>query len=157
MSANLLDYAAMGMDAYSAVGEANAGKTAALYSASIARTNAALARQQGAAEATRIFKEGREFVGTQRAVASGSGARVDSGSTADVLQDTMTRVDFDASMARYNAELEAIGFESKARMAKMEADQYSPLMAFGTSLLTSATYLQKKYQKLGSYESTIEK
>lgn len=131
--------------------------SAARYSSKINKMNAALAEQnakysraKGELEAQRLHRLGLEVAGSQRAAFGASGASVGSGSPVDVIADTFTRSDIDASMARYNAELEAFGFEVEASNYKAAAQADSMvasqnLLGLGSTLLTSVTSLQKKY------------
>ena len=149
MSAAALPVAAMALKSISAF-------SAARYSSKINKMNAALAEQsagysraKGEIEAQRLHRLGLEMVGSQRAAFGASGVNVGSGSPVDVVADTFTRSDIDASMARYNAELEAFGFEVEALnyRAASQADNMKAaqnLLGLGNTLLTSATSLQKK-------------
>lgn len=139
--------------------QVNASKQAALYSASVANANASISdqkaaqvKEQGAYLAGQKMKEGRDFVGKQRAALSSSGIKVDSGSTQDVLNDTTATASLDTAVIRYNSDLqawgynvEAMNYRAKAQASSTEASQYNPGLSLATTLLNGASKLQEKY------------
>ncbi len=96
----------------------------------------------------RLLRErGDRFKGTQRSLLGASGVAVDSGSALDLLADTAYGVESDVSMAKYNAQLEAWGFQAEAASLRGQASmaksqgKYAMLggiLGAGSSLLTGA-------------------
>lgn len=151
VSSQLLSTISQGVKSFSAFSAAQYSSKINKMNAMLVEQNAKYSRAKGELEAQRLHRIGLEVAGSQRAAFGASGVSVGTGTPVDVVTDTFTRSDIDASMARYNAELEAFGFEVEAsnytaasRADDMKATQ--SLLGLGSTLLTSATSLQKKYQ-----------
>jgi len=110
-----------------------------------AQANQALEKAQ--LEARFLREKGERFTGTQRSLLGASGVAVNSGSALDLLADTAYGVESDVAMTKYNAQLEAWGFETEASTLRGQAKQaksqgkYAMLggvLGAGQSLLTGA-------------------
>lgn len=118
------------------------------YNAAVARNQAIGARKQSEFEAKKQRDMTRKLLATQRARYAGSGV-TSSGSPLTVMADTAMEGELDARAIEYGGELEAMGYESQAAMAKWEGKrQANALMtkAF-TSLLSGASGM---YGNMGS-------
>lgn len=115
--------------------------------AKVKEAQATQALEKAQMEARLLRERGDRFKGTQRSLLGASGVAVNSGSALDLLADTAYGVESDVSMAKYNAQLEAWGFQTEAAnlrgqasMAKSQG-KYAMLggvLGAGSSLLTGA-------------------
>jgi len=115
--------------------------------AKVKDAQATQALEKAQMEARLLRERGDRFKGTQRSLLGASGVAVDSGSALDLLADTAYGVESDVSMTKYNAQLEAWGFQTEAAnlrgqasMAKSQGKyaMLSGVLGAGSSLLTGA-------------------
>ena len=140
---------------FSAAGSVMQGRAQAKayeQQARVARQNARLATLQGirelekgAREEERFRRKARQFHGSQRAALAASGAQI-SGSLLNVLSDTRSGIEEDATMIRYNTlqsqyqrDVQAVQFRNEARAASANASNARTAGIFGglTSLLST--------------------
>lgn len=93
---------------------------AANYNAELAEMQAVYATDVAAAEETRVRRVSDYQMGKLRARAGASG-RAMSGSVLDVLHESAINYEMDALNARYEGEVQAIGYRNEARMQKFKA------------------------------------
>ena len=107
-----------------AVGSYGKGQAEArLYrsDARMAEYQAEDAIRRGDYEASRVLADARRLAGQQRVGFAASGVKVDSGSAAQVVEDTATLGALDATMMKNNALREAFGYKTKAIDSRMAA------------------------------------
>lgn len=138
--------------AYGAYTNSRNAKAAYAAQGQIAANNATIAGWQaedalarGAREAGRQRLKTRQLKGTQRAALAANGVDLGVGSALNILTDTDYFGEIDANTITDNAAKEAwairaqaAGFQSEASLLRSRADMESPMLAAGTSLLTSA-------------------
>lgn len=105
-----------GMSVYSAIKGGNAAAASAQYDANQAIQNAITARRQADVEALKIRRQGERVLGDMRAAYGASGVDGGQGTPLDVLQDSAAQVELDALTAKYNGELQALGFQRTAAL-----------------------------------------
>lgn len=141
------------LTANAAYQSAQAGKNQAQYAAATAENNAKLAemqaqdvRSRGDEEANAIRRNSDMVKGSQRASLAAKGLDLTEGTAQELQDQTDFFSAYDQSTAKRNAGKEAWRvrqqgnqFSSDARMNRSVAEQYSPMMAAGTSLLGSAS------------------
>lgn len=102
---------------------------------------------RGGQEEGRLRRQGRQFLGSQRAALGASGIASDSGSAADLQLDTLMGIEEDAAAIRLNAQREAWGHQVNQFNYKAQARQYREAarasrkagnQAFGGTLLGTA-------------------
>lgn len=111
--------------AISAMGQlqsAQAAKRAGRTNRWLGERNAAIARDQTAAEITRQRREARRVQGATRAAYGASGVTME-GSPLDVLEDSASQAELDALTLQYRGELRARGYEEAGARAQLEGDQ----------------------------------
>lgn len=151
-TAVLLQGVGAGAGAYGAYSNSQATKTAYAAQAQVAENNAtiagwqaqdALRRGDRAASASRMRTN--QMKGAQRARLAANGVDLGEGSALNILTDTDYFGDVDIDTIKDNAGREAwairnqaMGFKNEASLMQSRSDSEKPLMAAGTSLLTSA-------------------
>lgn len=108
------------LTAVSQVSSAQTQAAQARYNAQAMQQNALLARRQASFDATRQREQARRLLGQQRARGAATGIDL-SGSFADVTGRTAEDQELDALATLYGGEVEARGFENRARMHQWEA------------------------------------
>ena len=91
--------------------------------AKIAQQNAQIASAQGAAQEDLVRRRARSVIGRQRAALAESGADVNAGSAADVLEQSSVEATLDALTARYEGELRRRGYMTEAMLADQRRQQ----------------------------------
>jgi hypothetical protein len=141
-----------GASAYGAYTKAKGEKAAYNYQAQIAENNRQMATWQaedaitrGQTAAARLQLKTAQLKGTQRASLAARGLDLGEGSPLNILTDTDFMGAIDANTLTDNAAKEAWAFRqqasnygSNAELLRMRADNVSPLMDAGTTLLTGA-------------------
>lgn len=136
--------------AVSAVGmlsNAAAQSNAAEYNAAVARQNAEIMNQQGAAAAEAQSREARAKIGLMSANYAASGVDVGSGSPLDVLAESAAMAKLDNLTTKYNYSLKATGYQNSATLDTMNANNAMTsgfLSAAGTALGGAAKSLAYK-------------
>jgi hypothetical protein len=114
---NILQGVAIGAPIAGGMAQADAIKQQAGAQAAAARHNAALAREQGAAEATRIRRAGRRELARQRLRVGASGVRLE-GSPLELLAQNAFEIEREAVAAEIAGRNTARLDEMQARSAK---------------------------------------
>lgn len=139
---------------------ADTQKKAGEYQAEVAGQNAELDEHRanqastiGAIEEERHRAKVRQMAGTQRANLAAQGIDLQSGTAADIVDETYTFGEVDALTVRFNAQNEAWGYQTSAvnernagRMAKWSGKR----QATGTYLSTAANVASMGYQGYSS-------
>lgn len=156
------------LQAVGQIQEGQAAKQAADYQSQVSKNNAQQAtwaaddaRSRGEQEVMRLQQQSALIKGNQRATAAARGVEVDTGSAANILQDTAGATAMDTLTIRTNAERQAVGYQNqsneflgdsqlqKAAGANARAGSY--LAAGGTLLNTTATVSDRWYRYRGGY------
>lgn len=89
----------------------------------------------------------KQFIGSQKAAAAGSGTDVNVGTNVDLIAESARGGEVDAQAIRYNAESEANVFRNQARMYRAGAKNAKKGVALSSnaSLLTSAGQFADRY------------
>lgn len=95
--------------------EYQAQKGALEYEANQARQNATLVRQKASRDAEQLYRQGRKFLGSQRAAVGASGST--QASSYDVIFDSARQIKEDELSIKHQGEINAISLEQKANMA----------------------------------------
>jgi hypothetical protein len=113
---------------FGANAEADAIRKKASYNATISEFNAKIsdmnaedAVRRGETDAQTVLKRGRKVQGSQRVALAAQGIEVDSGSAADIQEETEVLSALDARTVRSNALREAFGFKVQAMQSRMDA------------------------------------
>lgn len=147
--ASIAQFGGMAIGAYS---NSQNNKAALGAQAQVNRNNALIAGWQaedaikrGGKDAMRVRTRANRLKGAQRAGFGANGVDMTTGSALQILSDTEYFGELDAITAKDNAAKEAwalrnqaMGFSAEAGLMQGRADAEKPLMAAGTSLLTSA-------------------
>ena len=149
-----LSMAGQSQKAAAEAGQANYLSQVARNNQMAAQRNAALALQQGEADAQRSQLKTAQLVGSQRAALASQGGDIDSGSPLDIQADTARAGYTDAATVRSNAALKAYNYALQANDAAGAANDASfeganalaslPY-AQGSSLLGGASALVRKF------------
>ena len=126
--------------AVSAVGaesSASAQSSAAKYNAAVEANNAGAAAQQAKFNASQISDATRRNVANQRAAMAASGFDANTGTFADVTQDTKRQGELNQLSAIYQGKLGINRASSQSQLDTMESsnDQTAGMFAAGSSLL----------------------
>lgn len=142
-----MGWVALAAMAVGALVSANAKKQEGKVQSDLYKQNAQLSEYQkqfaieeGEYQVGQIRRERNQIIGSQRAMAGGSGLLVNKGSALDVQMDTAMLAEEDIQQARYNAKLKAWGYQVDANQQKWlskKAKQAGNQAAVG-GLLSSA-------------------
>lgn len=140
---------------YSAYAQTKAANAAAEFESRVARRNADIANMQakdslerGRVAEKQLRDKQKLLIGQQRAAYGASGVLVDSGSSMDVMQDTIKTQEQDALTVRRNAAMDAWGYRTQGLNYQAQSDMSllnkrnaggMAAMAFTTSALNSAS------------------
>ena len=113
----VMQMAGQGQQAAAQAGQTNYLSQVARNSQMAAQRNAALALQQGEADAQRSQLKTAQLEGSQRAALAAQGGDVDSGSPLDIQADTARAGTTDAATIRSNAALKAYNYQLQANDA----------------------------------------
>lgn len=153
ISATTIAAVGMGVQAYGAYSNSKASKAAYGAQAQVNHNNAQIAEWQaedalarGDQAASRVRTKYDQLKGTQRATMSANGVDLGTGSALSILSDTDYYGQVDANTTLDNAKREAwalrnqaAGYTAEANLMQSRSDAESPMLAAGTSLLTSAS------------------
>lgn len=117
--------AGTGAAAFGSVMQGEAQAQASEYNAAVARQNAVIAQQQGAAAVQAQQRDAARKIGSMVANYGASGVQTDSGSPLDVLADSAAMATLDSLTLKYNAALKAAGYQSQATLDNMQAETAS--------------------------------
>lgn len=110
--------AATAVSAYSSVQQGRAAKKTAEYNAAVQRNNAIATRQQLYAQEQERLAAQRKQLGKMIADYGESGVTLE-GSPLDLIGETVKKQRLDIENARYNADLQALGFEGESQLSTM--------------------------------------
>jgi len=124
------------------------------YLADISENNAGLVQDQAARDTLQLRREANRTIGSQRAAMAANGV---SGVTAeDVITDTLSEADIDASAIRYNADMktynarvEAAGYRTKGAQAKASGDVTAYNTLLGTATSVAGSWLAYSQTSMG--------
>lgn len=151
--------AGVGMSAIGAYSNSRNTKAAMGAQAQVNRNNAQIAQWQaedairrGDRDAMKVRTRANRVKGAQRAAFGANGVDMSTGSALQILSDTEYFGELDAGTVKDNAAKEAwalrnqaMGFNADADLLRSRADAEKPLMAAGTSLLTSASKVSAQW------------
>jgi hypothetical protein len=122
---------------------------AANFNAAQLESRAQQALQIGNAEAINRGRETRQQVGAQRAAFGASGVVVGSGSSADVIADTVSFGAEDEAIIRNNASRAAWGFQEQAKQERYQgkANSRNALVGGFTTALTTGARAYGLYKR----------
>lgn len=156
-----LSYGMMGLQAVGQYQQAQAAGAAALaqqraaeYEGKVAQMQAQDALDRGAEEAMQIGRRGRALAAEQRATLAARGLSLESGSPLSLLEDTRYMTEEDQRTRRYNAEMEAWGYQVEATGQQNIARSISPSYTRNTALLTGAERVASQWLPRQSKSST---
>ena len=135
----VMQVAGQGQRAAAEAGQANYLSQVARNNRVAAERNAALAVQQGEADAQRSQLKTAQLAGSQRAALASQGGDVDSGSPLDIQADTARAGFTDAATIRSNAALKAYNYSLQANDALGAADDAN---FQGANAMASLPYAQ---------------
>ena len=127
-----------GAQAVAPMGQGFVDRDAARYNADVLRTQRRAVLSSAAAEESLQRRQGRSLIAQQVANMAKNGVGADS-SQADVVRQNEVNLIADALAIRHRGEIEAAGYESRARMAEYEGEQsfYHGLQGSASQLLTT--------------------
>jgi hypothetical protein len=141
-AALVLTAAAGGVTAYSQVQQGHNARDVARYNAREMENQATNTRNKGTEEENIQRQKTAELLSRQRAQLGANGIDIDSGSAADLQQDTEILGEIDALRIRTNYADEAATIDRQAGLTKLQgenANRAGKLSAFGTVLTTAAS------------------
>lgn len=100
----------------------NSAAQAARYNAEMDRQRAVMALQQGNAQEEASRRESRAKMGNLRAGLAENGIGLDSGTGADLVQESSLNSELDALNIRYNAQINARGYNEQAKLNDYSAE-----------------------------------
>ena len=124
-------------------------KKVASANAKVADYQAQDAIRRGDEEANKIHRQTMGLQSAQRAGFAGHGVDVNSGTAANIQDQTDFFGQWDANTARGNAAKEAYALKSQAANYRAEASSINPLMSAGGSLLTNSSSVAGTWYKKG--------
>lgn len=150
-----------GFSVYNAYTQAQGQRDMAKYNEAVARNNATMAEYQAQDAVARGNKAAEDhsrkvasLAGTQRATMAARGLDISEGTPAEILTDTELFGQQDAATIKNNAAKEAwaarvqgSNYSAQAGMYSTQAENSSPLMAAGGSLLTGASSIAEKWYR----------
>lgn len=136
--------------AISAINQGNAAKSAAEYNATINAQNAAIARNDAAAQAAQQDRVNLLRLGSIRAAQGASGGAAGAGSVLDVLSDQAAQGELEKQNIIYQGEQRARGYTNTATLdtTSGQAAQTAGYMKAGTELIGGATNAYTTANKL---------
>lgn len=149
---------AAGGVAMSAIGSIQQGKqaqAAAKFNADMMNRNAAIARQQAAAEEEKQRRLGYMRQGAARAAYGASGVAIE-GSPLDILEQSAAQEELDALNIRYRGAIGAQSAEGQAALSGMrgEAAMQAGYMGAGSAILMGGSKMAGIYAKIPTSKTT---
>lgn len=133
-----------------AYGQYSSGQNAADvydYNQQVAKYRSNYAQDKATIQTAALERDVKGFIGRKRAIAGASGTVTDAGSNVDSVQKIRDEADIDASIIRYNADIESWAAGNEASLLSTQGQQMSSaglLNAGGTLLSTASRYDWKK-------------
>ena len=151
-----MGWVALAGTALSAFGQVKGGQNAAdvyEYNQQLAKYRSKYAQQKGEIEVQALERDVKGYIGRQRAIAGKSGTVTDAGSNADAVARTRSEADIDASIIRYNADIESWMAENEANLLGTQANQAltAGYIGAGGTLLGGASKWDYKKTQLKTY------
>jgi hypothetical protein len=133
--------AAAATSAYAQYSQAQQQAKAQKYNAKVAQNQALAAQQAAGLRADAVRERAKRIEATNVARAAGGGIVPTAGSPLFVMADNAMQAELDAQRVQYGGEVDAMGFESQARLAKFGARRASEAGALraGSTLLSGAS------------------
>ena len=134
----------------SAYGQYSSGQNAGDvydYNQQVAKYRSGYAQDKAKIQTAALERDVRSFIGRKRAIAGASGTVTDAGSNVDSVANIREQADIDASIIRYNADIESWSANNEASLLSLQGDQMRSagyLNAGGTLLSTASRYDWKK-------------
>lgn len=148
-------YASLIPSVLGAFGSAFGAGSAASNTRNVAETNAKLADLQavdalsrGEQQASKLSRDTNQMIGRQRAAFAANGVSLNEGAPVTIDQSTRYMRDVDLATIRNNAARAAWGYKLQGANYRAAAENASPAMAAGTSLLGSASGVAAKWYDL---------
>lgn len=116
-----LSLAGTGMQAYGSYAAGKANAAIGEWNATIAEEQSRDAIVRGEQAVADVQKQGRGFIGEQRTALAGQGIQLDTGTAADLVADTETKIRDEVNRIRADAVREAWGFKVQAVSDRMQA------------------------------------
>ena len=146
--------------ALSAYGQFQGGQNAKdvyEYNQQVAKYQGNYAQQKGKIRLAALERDVRGYISRQRAIAGKSGTVTDEGSNLDTQTRTLDEAEIDASIIRYNADVESWAASNQADLLGIQADQLdaASFLNAGSTLLGGASRFdfKKKQPKSPLYPS----
>lgn len=148
MAAIAVAVASTTVNVYSSIQQGKAAKNAAEYNAAVQRNNAIATRQQLYAQEQERLATQRKQLGTMVADFGESGVTLE-GSPLDLIGETVKKQRLDIENARYNSDLQALGFEGEAQLSEMrgESAEKAGQLGAASALLSGASTVISKLPK----------
>jgi hypothetical protein len=128
-----LAIASAAIGAYTSYQSGQAQKDAAKYNAKVATNNADAAVQQAQFDAQQIRSKNKRILAAQKAIYSGSGIDLASGSSGDVAYDSSIEGEMDALKAIYTGQTNARSFAASAALDKSRASNAETIGNYGAA------------------------
>lgn len=141
MSTEVLQQIAQASGIAATAGQGFVDREAGQAQADIYRTQGRQAAASAGYDEARARREARQIIAQQVAQASADGSI--SGSSGDVIRQNEVNLIADALAIRQRGQVQATGFESRARAAEYEAD----LAPYGSIASAGARLLETQYQR----------
>ena len=140
--------AGMALSAYGQYKQGEQMAQASAYNAAVARRQADVLRQSGELEAYRRRKAGERLTSRQTALYAKSGVLL-RGSPLEVIEDTMSEIELDAQIAKYNISIGAGALESEAQQREKigRYRKQAGMVSAGATILTEGSSIWTKYGK----------
>lgn len=142
----IMALAGIGMQAYGQYKQGQAMGEAEAYNAAIARRQAENLRRSGELAAYRRRRSGERLTSSQSALYAKAGVLL-RGSPLEVIEDSMTEIELDAQIAKYNIEIGAGTLESEAQERERMGRHYrqAGYVGAGATILTEGSKLTSIY------------
>jgi len=144
--------------ALSAFGQVKGGQDSAQayeYNQQLAKYRSKYAQQKGEIEVQALERDVKGYIGRQRAIAGKSGTVTDAGSNLDAVARTRSEADIDASIIRYNADMESWSAKNEANLLGIQAGQArsAGYIGAGGTILGGASKWDYKKSQLKTYSA----
>lgn len=129
-----MGWIALAGTALSAFGQYQGGQNAKdvyEYNQQVAKYQAKYAQQKGEIEVAALERDVKGYIGRQRSIAGKSGTVTDAGSNYDAQLRTISEAELDASLIRYNADMESWAYKNEANLLGTQAGQMNTASYIG--------------------------
>lgn len=127
------------------------------YNAQVAKYRSQYAQDRSKVELARLSRSVESHISRKRAIAGKSGTVTDSGSNVDVRERVRDEAEIDASIIRYNADIESWAAENEADRLNTQADQIrgAGYVGVGSTLLNAGSRYDWKKGPFATKRPTI--